>query len=109
VHDYFRAQESQMHLLSKSPTLVGSLEIYDASVRRELEDEKLASSYTLNITDIGTDVADEKSRDLYFRCHGKPHLQIVGVSDTQKYYRDGRIQYVANEEAFVWKYGKDDI
>lgn len=109
VNDYFRAQESQIHLLSKSPTLIHNLEIYDATVCRELEDEKLASSYTLCIEDIGTEAADEKSRDLYFRCHAKPHLQIVGVSDTQKYYRDGRIQFVANEKPFVWKYGKDDI
>jgi hypothetical protein len=44
----------------------------------------------------------KESRNLYFSCIGKPHNQIVGVSDTQKYYRDGRIHHITEETPFSW-------
>ena len=66
----------------------------------------------INCLDNGvhyTDKAIQQSRELYFNCIKKPHDQIMGVNDTQKYYRDGRIHHIAEESDFEWKFRGADF
>jgi hypothetical protein len=108
--DYLRAQISQMKMLSLSPTISMSLEQYDETVQRMLTEEKSSNSYNLNIEEIAFEkVAMEQSRKLYFDCIKKPHDQIIGVNDTQKYYKDGRIHHIAEISNFEWKYCESDL
>ncbi|MBL1276303.1 MAG: hypothetical protein COB30_009450 [Ectothiorhodospiraceae bacterium] len=109
ISDYFRAQETQITMLSSSPTLRDSLERYDNNIERDLENEKSSTSYDLSESDINTEKADKESRDLYFRCIRKPEAAITGVADVQKYYKDGRVHHVIDEGTFEWKYREDDI
>ena len=105
VYDYLRAQESQIKLLNASPTLFDNLEQYDTNVSRLIEDEK--SSVFCNF--VGDDKTKEESRKLYFNCIKAPHEQINGVSNTEKYYRNGRIHHVVETSEFEWKYREEDL
>lgn len=107
--DYLRAQKSQLKMLSLSPALNVNLEQYDLTVKRMLKEEKSSKSYNLKIEEIGSDKAIQESRELYFNCIKKPHDQIMGVNDTQKYYRDGRIHHIAEESDFEWKFRGADF
>jgi len=109
VSDYLRAQKSQLKMLSLSPTLNVNLEQYDWTVQRMLMEEKSSQSYNLNTDEIGSDKADKESIELYFNCIKKPHEQIIGINDAQKYYRDGRIHYITEESDFEWKYRESDL
>ena len=109
VSDYFRAQISQERMLKKSPALFENLDQYDSSVRSDMDGEKLKFSYCLNDIDVGTEVADGKSRELYLHYISKPHLLIRGVDHTEKYYRDGRVHHVVEEYDFEWKFNSEDI
>lgn len=109
VYDYLRAQKSQLKMLSMSPTLIANLEQYDEDVKKVLNEEKSCKSYNLIIEEIGSNKANQESRDLYFICINKPHDQINGVNGTQKYYRDGRIHHITEESNFEWRYGEIDL
>ncbi|MGZ8173579.1 MAG: ABC-three component system protein [Methylobacter sp.] len=109
VSDYLRAKESQLKMLKSSPTLDEKLEQYDENVQRVMVEEKSSKSYNLMIEEIGSDKANKESRELFFNCIRRPHDQIIGVNDAQKYYRDGRIHHIAEESDFEWKYREADL
>lgn len=109
VSDYLRAQESQIKMLSSSPTLNEPFNHYDGNVHKVLNEEKSKNSYNLKIEEIGSDKAHKESRDMFFNCLSKHHDQIIGVNDTQKYYRDGRIHHIAEESDFEWQYREADL
>jgi len=109
VSDYLRARKSQLMMLKLTPTLDEKLERYDENIQRVMIEEKSSKSYDLKIEEIGSDKANKESRDLYFNCIKKPHDQIIGVNDAQKYYRDGRIHHIAEESDFEWKYREADL
>ncbi len=107
--DYLRTQETQIHMLMRSPTLEENLNIYKENITRDLIDEKTSHSYTLNQNSINTDIADKKSREVYTCCLSKHHNDITGVNDTQKYYRDGQIHHIVDEGDFEWKYNEEEV
>ena len=109
VTDYLRAQSSQIKTLSVSPTIEPKLEQYDENVERFLIDEKLNLSSDVKPSHIGTDAANAISRKLYTNTTSKPYADIVGVSDTPKYYRDGRIHHIVEETEFEWKFREDEL
>lgn len=109
VSDYLRAQMSQVEMLKLSPILAENLQLYDDNIEAILSDEKSQHSYNLTQNDLDTDKAHHESRTVYFNCRNRPHDQIVNVSDTQKYYRDGRIHHIAEISQFEWKYTEVDV
>jgi hypothetical protein len=96
-------------MLILTPPLKESLINYDSDVERLVEDEKAAGEYNLSLENIGSDIARKESQDLYFRCINKPHDDIRNVSNTQRYYRNGRIHHVAEHSSFEWEYREEDV
>jgi hypothetical protein len=109
ISDYLRAGLSQMDLLEKSPTIKDNLELYDENVKRMLEDEKSGISVSISEEKIRTENSLVESKTLYFKCITSPHEQIIGVNNTQKYYRNGRIHDVLEISNFEWKFSLDDL
>ena len=107
--EYLRAQMSQVEMLRKVPTLNLNFETYDVNVASQMQDEKADGSYKISDEDVGQDIADKESRDLFFRCINKSHEQIPGVADTQRYYRNGRIHHLIEHSDFEWKYNEGDL
>jgi len=109
ITDYLRANISQIKLLEITPTLLENLSLYDNNIIRMLEDEKGGKICNLNKDTWEIEKANLLSNNLYFDCIGKPHDPIIGVNDTQKYYRDGRIHNTLEETEFAWKINKDEL
>jgi len=109
VSDYLRANMSQFELIGMTPTLSDNLKTYDENVKRMLEDNK--SRFTDNLTTelIDTEHANKISREFYRDSIEKPHESIIGVNDTQKYYKDGRIHHLLENTAFEWKFKEEDL
>lgn len=109
IADYLRANISQIKLLEMTPTLSDSLEIYDANVKRSIEDEKSSKSIEITIERLNTEEIHNISKQLYFACINGKHDSIIGVDNTQKYYRDGRIHNTLERTNFEWKFNKGDL
>jgi len=74
-----------------------------------LEEEKGSKFCGLNNENWEIEKVISLSKDLFFDCIKKPHEAIIGVNDTQKYYRDGRIHHTLEETEFVWEFKKEDL
>jgi len=109
IQDYMRANLSQIKLLETTPTLNSNLETYDTAVLRAIEDEKSKNSLGIIKENLNTDNVDNISQKTYFDCITKTHDSIIGVDNTEKYYRDGRIHHTLEETDFEWKYNEFDI
>jgi hypothetical protein len=109
VSDYLRANISQFKLLKMTPTLVENMKIYDENIKRNIEEEKGCQCVGFTIEKLETDEAHIRSMNLYFACIKKQHENIIGVNDTQKYYRDGRIHYTLENTDFEWKLKEEDL
>lgn len=109
IHDYLRANLSQIKLLYTTPTLIDNLETYDAAVHRSIEDEKSKNSVGLTKENLNTEDVDNISKSTYYNCITKAHDSIIGVDNTQKYYRDGRIHHALETTDFEWKYNESDL
>ncbi len=109
IRDYLRANLSQIKLLETTPTLTENLEEYDSNVKRSIEDVKSKNCIGVTKEHLDTNDVHMKSQNTYFECITNPHDPIVGVNDTQKYYRDGRIHHTLEETDFEWKYNDSDI
>lgn len=109
VSDYLKANLSQIHMLEESPLLVKDLDAYDADIFQLLEIEKSELSMTITEDDIGTKISEETSRKLYQNCRDTSHQEINNVEQTQKYYKDGRMHSVVEENKFKWSYEEKDF
>lgn len=109
ISDYLRAQKTQVKIISATPTSIENLNIYDTDIHKILKSEKSREAYELTAKEIGTVKAEHLSRKIFFTSTSKPHDQIMGFSDTQKYYRDGRIHHIVEEENFEWAFSKDEL
>ena len=109
ITDYLKGSLSQLKLLNSMPTLATNLEIYDEDIKRMIEDEKSSKAIEITKDDIGMAKALINSGKLFFACLTKPHEQIIGVDNTQKYYRDGRIHHNCEITDFEWEYKLTDL
>lgn len=109
VLDYLRANLSQIKLIEVAPTIYTNLDNYDSDVDRMVNDHKNARAQDVKEEDIDTDSAHKDSRKVFFDCINTSHSGIVGVRNTEKYYRDGRIHHVLEETGFQWMFTKDEI
>ncbi|HED1679305.1 TPA: hypothetical protein R4Q56_005762 [Pseudomonas aeruginosa] len=106
---YMRALRSEEKLLFNAPALVVHLSNYLNGVSTLLETVKSKNSYSLSAGDAGTEKAHACSRSSYFESLGAPFEQIKGVSNAEKYYRDGKIHHLLNDTEFEWLYREDDL
>ncbi len=110
ISDYLRAKKSEIKLLEYEPiTMPEILDKYDDSVLDNLESLKTASSEKIKKQDIGNENANSISRELFHKSTESPHIDIAGVADTQKYYRDGRIHHNVNERKFFWRFCDEEL
>lgn len=109
VEDYLKANLSSHKLLQITPVIKDNLEFYDAEVKRSIEEEKNLKSYSINKEDLNTEKARLESIKIYYSSISKPHISIVGVSNTEKYYRNGRIHNITEETEFEWKFKEIDL
>jgi hypothetical protein len=110
VSDYLRAKKSEMKLLEYEPVSMSeAIETYDAEVLESLESKKMQEAESLELGDINTLKASKTSRSMYHCILNSTHSHIMGVSDTQKYFRDGRIHQQVNESPFTWSFSEGDV
>ena len=108
VSDYLRAGINQIDLLKREPiTMQQALTEYDNTILGDLC--SLKDEYADKIEHIGSEQANEVSRELYFAGQKIPLLEIQGVSGTQQYYKRGRIHSNVNEKQFFWRFFEDDL
>lgn len=104
VSDYLRANLSLAKLIGDNPEITDTLEEYDSDVKREITQDKRQITNNIPLSDEQEEL--KHSRNLYFSCTSKPHEQIPKISDTRKYYRNGRIHYTAESSDFHWRIRK---
>jgi hypothetical protein len=109
VEDYLKANLSAEKLLGFTPVIFNELKIYDNNIERSLNDEKSSKSYNLKKEDISTDKAISEARQVFFESINKMHPQIPNVSNTQRYYRNGRIHSLLENTLFEWEFKEDDL
>ena len=109
VRNYLRSEKSHQELLLLNPLLLKSLERYDENVEEDIIAEKSQISYTVSSEDFQNDGHLTKSRYVYFNCLNRAYPNITGVRDTEKYYRDGRIQNIADISSFEWLFNDKEI
>lgn len=109
VEDYIKANLSAEKLLAITPIIFKELKIYDSNIERILNDEKSRKSYNLKKEDLSTDKAISEAREVFFECINKEHPQIINVSNTQRYYRNGRIHSLLENTLFDWEYKENDL
>lgn len=107
--DYVRSEEAYKEILKINPTLEEKLSSYEKEVETDITMEKSATSYSLSKTSFSNNSHISKSRDVYFRCILKQHNQIAGIRDTEKFFRDGRIQNINETTDFEWLFKETDI
>ncbi|MFD2556043.1 hypothetical protein [Sphingobacterium tabacisoli] len=107
--DYVRSEGAYEELIVRNPTLADNLIVYESDITTEIATEKSHLSYSLSEDSFLDNSHIEKSRDVYFKCIKREHNQIKGVSDTQKYYRNGRIHNIIETTDFEWLFSKTDI
>ncbi len=98
VSDYLRSKKSEIKFLQYEPiTMPDILDEYDESVLDEIESVKMkyVDEYCINTSD-----ANKTSRKFYYESINSPHNEIPRVSDTQKYYRNGRIHQNVEKKNF---------
>lgn len=109
VEDYIKANLSVEKLLRITPTIKSNLEIYDEEIERNLKDEKSYSSYNLSKEDLDSQKSKIESRNVFFNCLRQEHTQIINVTNTQKYYRNGRIHDIVENNKFDWEFKETDL
>jgi len=110
VSDYLRAKKSELKLLEYAPVSMSeAIEAYDAEVLESLESRKMQASENIKPDDINTLKAFEASRSMYHCTLNSTHTHIMGVANTQKYFRDGRIHQQVNETPFTWSFSEGDV
>lgn len=110
ISDYLRARKSEIKLLENEPfTMSERLDAYDNTVLENLESLKSESAESIEIYNLDSDNSKNISRKLYHKSINSPHIEISGVNDTQKYYRNGRIHHNVNENQFIWDFCEDDL
>lgn len=107
--DYVRSEEAYKEILKINPTLEEKLSSYEKEVETDITMEKSATSYSLSKASFSDNSHISKSRDVYFRCILKQHNQIAGIRDTEKFFRNGRIQNINETTDFEWLYKDTDI
>ncbi|HMR89487.1 MAG TPA: hypothetical protein PKD51_15110 [Saprospiraceae bacterium] len=107
--DYVRSEEAYKEILKINPTLKEKLSSYEKEIKTDISMEKSATSYSLSKASFFDNSHISKSRDVYFRCILKQHNQIAGIRDTEKFFRDGRIQNINETTDFEWLYKETDI
>ncbi|MCZ8090291.1 ABC-three component system protein [Flavobacterium sp.] len=109
VEDYIKANLSIEKLLRITPTIKSNLEVYDEEIERNLKDEKSYSSYNLSKEDLDSQKSKIASRNVFFNCLRQEHTQIINVTNTQKYYRNGRIHDIVENNKFDWEFKDTDL
>ena len=109
VLEYLRTEISLHKLLRDTPTIKENLELYDENVAQLLSDQKAEKCIGFLETDLNTEKALNTSQKLYFHCINMPHEQIISVTDTQRYFRNGRIYHTLEVSDFQWKICKHDL
>ncbi|MDM1556111.1 hypothetical protein HX126_16215 [Chryseobacterium indologenes] len=107
--DYVRSEEAYKEILKINPTLEDKLSSYENEIKTDITMEKSATSYSLSKVSFSDNSHISKSREVYFRCILKQHNQIAGIRDTEKFFRDGRIQNITETSDFEWLYKETDI
>ena len=107
--DYVRSEEACEEILRINPTLKDNIINYEEEINSGLQTEKSAASYSLSKASFSDNSHISKSRDVYFRCILKQHNQIAGIRDTEKFFRDGRIQNINETTDFEWLFKETDI
>lgn len=109
VADYLRANISAERLLAITPTISDSLFLYDEDVKRTLQDEKDSVICNLNIEDFSNGIAKKEAKSVYYNSIKKEHPQINGVSNTQRYYRNGRIHQTLENTDYNWEFKESEL
>jgi len=109
VEDYIKANLSAEKLLSINPIIAENLKIYDRDIERLLKDEKSSNSYNLTKNDLNTNKSFSESRIVFFKSINKEHQPIIDVTNTQRYYRNGRIHDIIENNLFDWEFKENDL
>lgn len=107
--DYIRSEDAYKQMIKTNPTLGKNLISYEDDLQDEITTEKSKTSYSLSKESFSDNSHIEKSRDVYFNCILKPHIEVLGVKGTQKFFRDGRIQNINETTDFEWEFKETDL
>ena len=110
VSDYLRAQNSRIKLIYQHADILSDiLENYDETILDRLVSKK--QQHAENISDNNNNISlHDFSRKLYHDCINQIEtINIPNISDTQKYYQNGRIHHNVDEKNFSWFFNEEDI
>lgn len=109
ISDYIRACESLIKFLEKQASISEVLDDYDSSVLESVELLKYEYCANIEEPELNTKKTFDIARNLYFGSMNLQLIPIPQVTDTQKYYQNGRIHSNVNEKKFVWRICEEDL
>lgn len=111
VSEYLRSQSSYIKLIHKyADTLSNILDNHDEAILDRLKNKKQQYADNISKEQINSENILNFSRQLYHHCISDLEtIDIPNVSNTQKYYQNGRIHNSVNDAKFSWIFNEDDV
>lgn len=111
VSEYLRSQDSYIKLIHKyADTLSQILDNHDEAILDLLINKKQQHAENIFMEENNCGNLLYFSRKLYYHCTNDIEtIDIPNVSDTQKYYQNGRIHNCVNEAKFSWVFNEEDV